>query len=480
MLGVGALVLAVIGGGPSVAVAPSLGSADVPDPRVPTAAPVLVAVPVGPEAGGAPGAPGATEPGAPLAPEAVDAALRPLLRGGALGSGRTPSSVVDVLTGEVLYSASDDPTVPASTMKLVTAASVLDSLGPDERLRTRAVLVGEGTKVPRVVVIGAGDPSMLSTGTRIGGDGSSLRPTSMEQLASSTARALALRGITRVKVGYDDSLFTGPAMHPSWAASFPALGIVAPVSSLRVDEGRSTPGGSARVADPAARAGAVFADELSDAGVTVRGEPKDVTAPDDVPTLAFVESPPVGMLVERMLSASDNDFAEALGRLGAAASGEPASFKGVAARARSLLAELGIDRAGARFADASGLSRGNRLAPATLTDLLMVTSSGYGALHSGLPVAGASGSLEGRFRTAEQVPARGVVRAKTGTLTSVVGLAGYASRPDGRLVAFTFADDSAPRGALAARSALDSAVAALVACDCAAPADPEPTASSSP
>ena len=480
VLGVGAVVLAVVGIGPSLAMEPALGSVDGVDPRVPTAAPVLVTVPGAPEVGAEAAGPGAGEPGVALDRDAVDAALRPLLRGGPLGPGRTPASVVDVVTGELLYSASDDPTVPASTMKLVTAASVLDSLGPDERLRTRAVLMGEGTKVPRVVVVGAGDPSMLSTGTRIGSDGSSLQPTSLEQLASSTARALALRGITRVRVGYDDSLFTGPALHPSWAASFPALGIVAPVSSLQVDQGRNVPGGYARVADPAARAGGVFADELADAGVTVRGGPRDVTAPDDVPTLAYVESPPVGVLVERMLSASDNDFAEALGRLGAAASGEPASFKGVAARARSLLPELGVDPAGARFADASGLSRSNRLAPTTLTDLLLVTSSGYGAVHSGLPVAGATGSLVARFRTAEQVPARGVVRAKTGTLTSVVGLAGYASRPDGRLLAFAFVDDSAPGGALAARSALDSAVAALVSCDCAAPQDPDPAVSGSP
>ena len=251
-LGVGVVLLAVAGVAPSVALGPALVSADVLDPRLPIASPVLVAVPVGQEAAARPDAadepadPSATpsgpegvEVGEALDPDSVDSALRPLLRGGPLGPGRTPASVIDVATGEVLYSASDEPTVPASTMKLVTAVSVLDALGPDQRLRTRAVLVGEDTEVPRVVVVGAGDPSMLSTGSRIGSDGSSLRPASLEQLATSTARALALRGVTRVKVGFDDSLFTGPAMHPSWAASFPALGIVAPVSALQVDEGRT-------------------------------------------------------------------------------------------------------------------------------------------------------------------------------------------------------------------------------------------------
>jgi D-alanyl-D-alanine carboxypeptidase/D-alanyl-D-alanine-endopeptidase (penicillin-binding protein 4) len=406
--------------------------------------------------------------GAPLDPSAVEAALAPLLRGGALGPGRSPAQVIDVATGEVLYSAADEPTVPASTMKLVTALSVLDALGTDTRLRTRVVVVDRGAGAPRVILVGAGDPSLRSTGTKVGRAGTSLTPASLEELAAATARALSVRGITRVKVGYDASLFTGPDMHPSWSRSFPAAGVVAPVSALVVDQGRRTPRSSGRVPDPAGRAGQVFAEQLAAAGITVRGAPKEVEVPDGAQMLASVESPPVGVLVERMLSVSDNDYAEILGRLGAAAAGEPASFAGVSDRADRVLRDLGIDGQGARFADASGLSRGNRLAPSTLTGLLEATSAGYGSLHSGLPVAGVTGSLAGRFRLPDQRPARGVVRAKTGTLTGVGSLAGYVSRPDGRLLALAFVDGSTPGGALAARAAFDRAVATLVGCDCAA------------
>ena len=62
----------------------------------------------------------------------------------------------------------------------------------------------------------------------------------------------------------------------------------------------------------------------------------------------------------------------------------------------------------------------------------------------------------------------GVVRAKTGTLTGVVGLVGYASRPDGRLLAFAILDDSAPGSALANRAQVDRALARLVSCPCTA------------
>ncbi len=302
-------------------------------------------------AGGAPSSsagPSSAEPsstttatGAALDPDAVEAVLAPLLTGGALGAGRSPAHVIDVATGDVLYDASDDPTVPASTMKLVTATSVLDALGTDARLRTRVVVIDPAARTPRVVIVGAGDPSLRSTAAKVGRAGTSLTPASLEELAASTARALAVQGITRVKVGYDASLFTGPAMHPTWASSFPAAGIVAPVSALVVDQGRRTPRGVSRVADPAARAAEVFAAQLAAAGVNVRGEPKEVPAPDDATTLAYVESPPVGVLVERMLSTSDNDYAEILGRLGASASGEPASFAGVADRAASVLRGVG-------------------------------------------------------------------------------------------------------------------------------------------
>jgi D-alanyl-D-alanine carboxypeptidase/D-alanyl-D-alanine-endopeptidase (penicillin-binding protein 4) len=385
-----------------------------------------------------------------------------------LGGGRTPAHVIDIATGKRLYSAANDPVVPASTLKLLTAVSALDALGPDARLRTRVLLDDEGVAIPRVVIVGAGDPSLRSTPARIGSPGSTYRPASLRRLAAAAARALALRGVAKVAVRYDDSLFTGPAVHPSWADSFPAAGIVAPVSALIVDGGRSAPGAVGRVPDPARRAGQIFADQLAEAGVRVRGKVRAADAEARWPTLAGVDSPSVGVLVERMLAASDNDLAENLGRLGAAASGRPASFAGVSQRGSDLLEQLGLDRRGDRVADASGLSRRNQLRPATLTGLLQVGVEGYGALHSGLPVAGATGSLAERFGQPDQAAAQGVARAKTGTLTSVVGLAGYASRPDGRLLAFAFVDDSTSADAAGARAAVDRAVAALVSCRCGA------------
>jgi D-alanyl-D-alanine carboxypeptidase/D-alanyl-D-alanine-endopeptidase (penicillin-binding protein 4) len=88
------------------------------------------------------------------------------------------------------------------------------------------------------------------------------------------------------------------------------------------------------------------------------------------------------------------------------------------------------------------------------------------AVVTGLPVAGFTGSLTYRFGD-EAADGRGVVRAKTGTLTGVHGLAGLVTDADGGLVVFVaIADDVAVIDTLAARDALDRIAADLAGCGC--------------
>lgn len=412
---------------------------------------------------GSPAPPAADDlPGAALDPLRVRATLGPLLRGGALGSGRTPAAVIDVASGAVLYRVADRPSTPASTTKLVTAVSALEALGPDTVVQTRTAVLNPRAATPRVVLVGAGDPTLASTSRRIGGPGTSIVPASLRQLARATAAALG--GDSPVRVGYDDTLFTGPALHPTWSRGFPAGGVVAPVSALQVDQGRRTPGGLTRVADPALAAATRFAAELERAGVPVNGRIRATPRRPDSTELAAVSSPTVGVLVERMLATSDNDIAESLARLAAGSAGFPASFAGVRQRAREVLDSLGPVAAADVVVDGSGLSRADLLSPSTLTTLLREHREG--PLVSGLPVAAATGSLRLRFKDRTTERAAGLARLKTGTLTGVTALAGFVSRPDGRLLALAFVDASTSGGTVAARAALDRAVAALVSCAC--------------
>ena len=84
---------------------------------------------------------------------------------------------------------------------------------------------------------------------------------------------------------------------------------------------------------------------------------------------------------------------------------------------------------------------------------------------STLPVAGFSGSLDYRFVTG---PAGlGRVRAKTGTLTGVHGLAGKSPRSSGHVLTFAAIADEVPvPRTLAARAQLDRIAAALASCRC--------------
>jgi D-alanyl-D-alanine carboxypeptidase/D-alanyl-D-alanine-endopeptidase (penicillin-binding protein 4) len=57
----------------------------------------------------------------------------------------------------------------------------------------------------------------------------------------------------------------------------------------------------------------------------------------------------------------------------------------------------------------------------------------FDVFRSALPAPREQGTLHGRF---EGVPARGAVRAKTGSLDSVRGLAGYVTAGDGETLVF--------------------------------------------
>ncbi|MEU3355874.1 D-alanyl-D-alanine carboxypeptidase/D-alanyl-D-alanine-endopeptidase [Streptomyces sp. NPDC037389] len=388
-------------------------------------------------------------------------ALEPLLKDSALGSDHA-AAVVDATTGERLYGVGQsDAYTPASTVKLATAAAVLSVVGPERRIETTVVAAGGDG----VVLVGGGDPT--------------LTPAGLGDLADATARALKARGTTgKVKLAYDVSRYSGPVLH--------TIGLndnIAPVSPLMVNEGRlggtSQAEGSGgdpdrgpadRTAEPAADAARKFAALLRDKGVDVDGEPGEGRAEGKAARLASVASPPVSALVERMLTNSDNDIAEALARQTALASGKPASFEGAAQAVTERLAALGLPMSAVHIADGSGLDRADRASAEFLALVLArAAEPGRPALRpvlTGLPVAGFSGTLRDRYP--RDAAGRALVRAKTGTLTGVNTLAGTVVTPGGRLLAFAFLA-SGTTDADAAQKALDRAASALAGAGSAPP-----------
>jgi D-alanyl-D-alanine carboxypeptidase/D-alanyl-D-alanine-endopeptidase (penicillin-binding protein 4) len=174
--------------------------------------------------------------------------------------------------------------------------------------------------------------------------------------------------------------------------------------------------------------------------------------------------------VERALETSDNEATEVLARhVGLAAGDEGSTVAGVRAITRTL-AGLGVPTEGLVLRDGSGLSRQGRIPAATLLGTLAVAAADdrpdLRPVLTGLPVAGATGSLAVRFGDGDPA-GPGLVRAKTGTLTGVHGLAGLVTTADGAVLPFVLAADRVPLGRdLDARVALDRAAAALAGCRC--------------
>lgn len=367
-----------------------------------------------------------------------------------------------------------DGFAPASTNKVVTAVAALAALGPDARFATRVVQgsnSGSGeTSSAAIVLVGGGDPTLSTQGPSTD---PGYRPASLDDLAARTAAALQAKGVNSITLGYDASVFSGPGLNPTWSPDY-TDGNVAPVTGLMVDEGRAKPADdlSPRVTDPAAVAAADFAGRLEAHGVRVVGKPAAVAASSSGAELAQVTSPRLADLVEHMLTVSDNDLAESLLRHVAIADGKLPTFDGgVAAVRDELSGKLGLDLTGLDVLDGSGLSRKDSITPAFEVRVLSTAAADdhpeLRAALTGLPVAGFTGTLaeDGRYTAPPSLAGAGLVRAKTGSLTGVVTLAGLVRDSSGELLVFSLMADEAPDAA-AARAAVDRLATALAGCGC--------------
>ncbi len=388
---------------------------------------------------------------------------------------------------------------PASNTKLYTTALALRHLGPDYRYVTRVVAGkpadSRGVISGELRLVGSGDPAMAARSYpyRYEKEPSPRPPyvAALELLADRVAAA-GVKRITGAIVG-DDTLWAHDPFPTGWAVDDAAYDFGAPVSALTVEESaveiRLTPGAEAgdpvtvelrpaveyfwidnrlrtasdaspldlvrmpesgvvrltgslkaggpvrtlrtAVDDPARFAAHLFRDALTRRGIVVDGPAIarhrtadiDAGAPEAEVELARRESPPLSDIAQIVNKDSHNLIAEMLRRTVTAS-----------ADWTQLLEAIGAAKGEYDLRDGSGLSRLNLVTPELTVRLLgaLRGSPAAQALEASLPVAGQDGTLDNRFRG---LPGADRIRAKTGTLTHVSCLAGYA--------------DSATRGKLA-------------------------------
>ena len=188
-------------------------------------------------------------------------------------------------------------------------------------------------------------------------------------------------------------------------------------------------------------------------------------------------SPTVGQILDWMMLWSDNLLADRLAGLAARSAGYSPNIKGIETIFRNLLSQLEIDDSKLVVADASGLSKKNKITAKLMGELLykIRNEQRYALLYNSLPIGGVSGTLENRFLKTAPL-AVGLVRAKTGTLNGTATLAGYVQSTDREYVFVTLADDIAKGNAALnkARAAIDRVLGRIAAPNIPAEISPAP------
>lgn len=180
---------------------------------------------------------------------------------------------------------------------------------------------------------------------------------------------------------------------------------------------------------------ALFATALRKVGIRVNGNVRFATCPHNLSMIAYHSSHPLSELVTDMLKKSDNVIAGALfKKIGQLYTGRQGSWEnGSAAVAKILSTAAKMNTVNLKILDGSGLSPANLV---TSEQIMQVLDHAYH--HSSaddfiaaLPVAGVDGTLKNRMSHLARK-----VRAKTGTISGVVSLAGYVTTSDQEDLAF--------------------------------------------
>lgn len=409
--------------------------------------------------------------------------------------------------------------VPASVTKIVSVASAAEAVGWNFRFETRLLAAGTmagETLHGDLIVAGSGDPSIggrggddLSVFTsavkaagikaitgRIIGDDDAVEeprpqlawawddlgyttgalfgalnlgenrttvrlapgatdgaPTTLTVDARSTSRLLVNRTVTGAR---GSPLLLWPEQRPG--EPLLTLGGSIPARNGPVSVGIS-------VGNPTLWFASVLRTRLVEDGVAVTGGAEDIDdaapppARERATTIFTYRSPTVREIAVPLLKESINLYGEALLRLNADPGTLPtndAALAGLQARMKA----WGIPDDAYQIVDGSGLSRRNALSPAALLAILRrsYNASDADPFMAALPVAGVDGSLEGRLR---DTAAMGRVRAKSGTMSNVRSLAGYAVTLDGEHLAFVIMANNFEGTGVQANQAIDDIVVRL-------------------
>lgn len=422
--------------------------------------------------------------------------------------------VVDLDDGSVLYARNEDERLnPASNIKLVTAAAVLDKHGTAFTFRTELRGRRKGKSVGDLYFKGNGDPflhwhHLLEMAERLQRKGirevtgdlvvddtaydDAFVPPAFDQKNEqapyrSTAGAVSASYSAMTVIVYPGKAGQKPTVRfdppndyaivensATTVANKKEVGKAALGIDIRAAKGRTEvivtgktwPGGGAtvrkRVDAPTIYAGYLMKSALESLGITVKGTVRRGAAQGATTLLAAHTSHATPLLVGLMQKYSNNFMAEMLFKsldLG----DDPASWAGATKEMKRFLDKVGLDRDAYKLSNGSGLYDANSLSARQFTQILLYMSTRHDIWPeylSSFANAGVDGTLTRRMRGTS---AAGVARGKTGTLNGVSTLSGYVTTRSGRRLAYSILFNKAPGGAWTYRQIQDKFVAELAA-----------------
>lgn len=389
-------------------------------------------------------------------------------------------------TGKTVFSYNSKKNfIPASNNKIISSFAALSLLGKDFRFKTEFYSGGEinnGVLYGGLYIKGYGDPTIK-----------------LRQLEA-IAKRLKLMGVKKIKGGIylDDSYYDQHSYAEGWKDKWIGLHYCPPVSPFILNHNnidihiipgqigkpanfKIFPENTAFIIDnkttttkkrPSLKAyfsndgkkfilkgsvssrrgediltvsvlrpliffGSVMRNILVEKGIEVEGSLYRDNVPNWANRLFAHYSAPLEEIIQEYNKDSVNIIGESLMKtLGAVFVKEPGSWKDGANVVKGALRNIGVDQ-DMNVVDGSGLSKLNKVSPATLSKILFAAyndSRISKVFTDSLPIAGVDGTLKKRFRGTK---IKGKVFAKTGYLSGVRSLSGYAVAGDGEVYVFS-------------------------------------------
>jgi len=320
--------------------------------------------------------------------------------------------------------------IPASTMKLLTAAVALEVLGADKVFSTKILGIVAGNAVRGDLwLVGSGDPLLSTAPYLLTEKYPTMFPTYVEQLVE----ALVALGVTSVQgsVIGDETLYDAERYVPSWGDGIRSTE-AGPLGALMINDANVT-NSPVKFPNPALGAATELTRLLNERGIVVRDSPGVGKSSVDIPLIASIESTPLKNIVTELLTNSDNNTAELLLKeIGRVGQGSATRIDGLQVIA-SKIVEWGLPTQGVALLDGSGLDRSNLVTCSLLTSLIERFGQ-ESDLVNAMALAGTTGTLRDVFLSG---PAFGVMRGKTGTLNGVKALSGLFPFSQGHATSFT-------------------------------------------